>query len=300
MRLGHGAAGIWKRSPSARSSKYRLSGKRSYRRSKSSLISRFAKSSLPWQRWHAIAWCQEKGCHARMGAHCAAFTDWRRRRLCCGGGVDRPNCRRVGARDGDAGLGRRAPPISAAPPRQGRVKPEEAYRRYAAELAVSGINAWFFSSYSPSDEQIMLSPGARGSHRSIRERFRAWAEKTAEIAGFALAQPGSSGLIGLLGFSNAVFWRLVPRRSSRASMRVKGRGSDSLVRCQRLPAAERQRPVCQNFAELDSCLPVFSAALMQEAACCCSWPAINPIASAFSACFLERLRGCAIVTARRL
>src|SRR5215472_2333849 len=189
MRLGHGAAGIWKRSPSARSSKYRLSGKRSYRRSKSSLISRFAKSSLPWQRWHAIAWCQEKGCHARMGAHCAAFTDWRRRRLCCGGGVDRPNCRRVGARDGDAGLGRRAPPISAAPPRQGRVKPEEAYRRYAAELAVSGINAWFFSSYSPSDEQIMLSPGARGSHRSIRERFRAWAEKTAEIAGFPLAQP---------------------------------------------------------------------------------------------------------------
>src|SRR6516162_2209452 len=56
----------------------------------------------------------------------------------------------------------------------------------------------------------------------------------------------------------------------------------------------------QNFPELDSRSPVFSAAAIQDAICCCSWPAMNPIASAFSACFLERLRGCAIVTARRL
>jgi carboxymethylenebutenolidase len=85
------------------------------------------------------------------------------------------------------------------------VKPEEAYRRYAAELAVAGMDAWLFSYYSPSDEQIMLNPGREAHIVRYRERFRAWAEKTAEVAGFALAQPGSSGRIGLLGLSNGDF-----------------------------------------------------------------------------------------------
>jgi carboxymethylenebutenolidase len=85
------------------------------------------------------------------------------------------------------------------------IKPEDAYRRYAAALTVAGINAWLFSYYSPSDEQIMLNPGREAHIGRYRERFRAWAEKTAEIAEFALAQPGSSGRIGLLGLSNGGF-----------------------------------------------------------------------------------------------
>ena len=70
-------------------------------------------------------------------------------------------------------------------------------------------------------------------------------------------------------------------------------------RC-RMISVDHQRPVRQNFTEFDNCLPVFSAESMQDAACCCSWPAINPIASPFSGCFLERFRGCASVMARRL
>jgi len=46
----------------------------------------------------------------------------------------------------------------------------------------------------------------------------------------------------------------------------------------------------QNFAELDNCPPAFSATAMQDAISRCSWPAMNPIANAFSACFLARFR----------
>lgn len=85
------------------------------------------------------------------------------------------------------------------------VKPEEAYRRYAADFVLAGIDVWLFSYYTPADEEIMLSPGREAHIGRYRERFRAWAEETVEITRFVLAQPGSSGHIGLLGLSNGGF-----------------------------------------------------------------------------------------------
>ena len=68
---------------------------------------------------------------------------------------------------------------------------------------------------------------------------------------------------------------------------------------QRSPAGcDHQRRLCQNFAELDSCLPVFSAMAMQEATCCCSWPAINPIASALSRRVFSKACGDALSSRR--
>jgi carboxymethylenebutenolidase len=85
------------------------------------------------------------------------------------------------------------------------IVPFDAYARYAAALAAAGIDAWLFSYYGGSDDEVMHSSGHTRRAELFRSRFRAWTKVVSDIADFALAQRTSSGQIGLLGFSNGGF-----------------------------------------------------------------------------------------------
>lgn len=67
------------------------------------------------------------------------------------------------------------------------------------------MDAWLFSYYSAADEEVMQSMDRSRRVEYFNERFRDWAKTISDIAGFALAQKGSSGHVGLLGLSNGGF-----------------------------------------------------------------------------------------------
>jgi dienelactone hydrolase len=74
--------------------------------------------------------------------------------------------------------------------------------RYASETSAAGMDAWLFSYYSAAYQEVMHSADRSRRGEYFNERFRDWAKTISDIAGFALAQQGSSGRLGLLGLSN--------------------------------------------------------------------------------------------------
>src|SRR5579863_1848488 len=71
--------------------------------------------------------------------------------------------------------------------------PLPGYVSLAEGLAASGIDAWLFSYYTPSDQAIMFGPNADAHHALYETRMPAWAKKVDEVAEFALTQKQSSG-----------------------------------------------------------------------------------------------------------
>ena len=79
------------------------------------------------------------------------------------------------------------------------------YRRYAAAIAASGIDAYLLSYYD--DAELARVKGLGGSERlaAFDERCRAWSSLVSEVLASILAGDRSSGRVGLLGFSQGGF-----------------------------------------------------------------------------------------------
>jgi carboxymethylenebutenolidase len=86
-----------------------------------------------------------------------------------------------------------------------RSGPTPDHERYANEISAAGMNAWLFSYYSAADEEAMQSVDHSYRVEYFDKRFRDWMKTISDIAGYALAQNGSSGRLGLLGLSNGGF-----------------------------------------------------------------------------------------------
>jgi len=83
--------------------------------------------------------------------------------------------------------------------------PLAGYRRYAADLAAAGMDAWLFSYYGAADDEAMRTADRTQRNELFTARFRAWVQTVSDTAGFALARAENSGRVGLLGFSNGGF-----------------------------------------------------------------------------------------------
>ena len=86
--------------------------------------------------------------------------------------------------------------------RSGLVSGDE---QYASEIAKAGMDAWLFSYYSATDDEVMRNADHSRRVEYFNDRFLDWAKAISDIAGFAFAQKNSSGRLGLLGLSNGGF-----------------------------------------------------------------------------------------------
>lgn len=79
------------------------------------------------------------------------------------------------------------------------------YRRYAAAIAASGIDAYLVPYYD--DAELARAKGIAGKERRavFDDRCRAWSSLVSEVVSSALAQGRSSGRVGVLGFSQGGF-----------------------------------------------------------------------------------------------
>ncbi|UFZ03040.1 dienelactone hydrolase family protein [Bradyrhizobium ontarionense] len=77
-----------------------------------------------------------------------------------------------------------------------------AYERYADALASAGTDAYLVRYYSPADDRALATITTREQRVAYQtERFDRWFERVSSAATAILAQPESSGRVGLLGFS---------------------------------------------------------------------------------------------------
>jgi len=79
------------------------------------------------------------------------------------------------------------------------------YRRYAAALAGAGIDAYVLRYYDASDAVATKSKIADERRAVFNQRIRSWASSVSEVVGLILADPRSSGRVGVLGFSQGGF-----------------------------------------------------------------------------------------------
>jgi carboxymethylenebutenolidase len=78
-----------------------------------------------------------------------------------------------------------------------------AYARHAEALAAAGIDAYLVPYFTAADAQAhdpkTSTPESRGAYNS--GRFAGWSRRVSSVVSAVLARPGSTGRIGLLGFS---------------------------------------------------------------------------------------------------
>jgi len=79
------------------------------------------------------------------------------------------------------------------------------YRRYAAALAGSGIDAYLLSYYDGFDALATKSTIAEERRAVFNRRIRSWTSSVSEVVGLILVDAQSSGRVGLLGFSQGGF-----------------------------------------------------------------------------------------------
>ena len=77
-----------------------------------------------------------------------------------------------------------------------------AYERYASALTADGFDAYFVRYYTAADEHAFEAMRTHESREPYEaRRFDAWAARVSSVVSTVLANPDSSGRIGLLGFS---------------------------------------------------------------------------------------------------
>ena len=89
--------------------------------------------------------------------------------------------------------------------RQGLEPFHASYQRYAVALAGAGIDAYLLTYYSGGDNGRANNPDAGQRHAFFASRIRGWSHLISVVTGDILANPRSSGPLGLLGFSQGGF-----------------------------------------------------------------------------------------------
>jgi carboxymethylenebutenolidase len=143
--------------------------------------------------------------------------------------------------------------------RSGLVSGDE---QYASEIAKAGMDAWLFSYYSATDDEVMRNADHSRRVEYFNDRFLDWAKAISDIAGFAFAQKNSSGRLGLLGLSNGGFLAVgaaaIDQRIGAIVVSYGGIANPTKNKISRLPPlleihgdADRVIPIAQGKALVD-------------------------------------------------